>query len=79
VEEAQAATGSVEEAGASHPSSIGSKSEAGQSDASAGNGATGGAQIQADAAEQLWASRRPGASVAEDYGRWQSIGVPPCE
>jgi hypothetical protein len=54
---------SVEEAGVSHPSSAGSGSEAGGSDASAENGADAdGARIQADGAEQPRASGRPGAS-----------------
>jgi hypothetical protein len=48
----------VEEAEASHPSSVGSGSEAGGSDASAGNGAgASSAQIRADRAEQPPVSR----------------------
>jgi hypothetical protein len=47
----------VEEVGASHPSSVGSASEASNSDMSTGNRAgVGGAHVPADAAEQPWAS-----------------------
>jgi hypothetical protein len=47
----------VEEARASHPSSMGNRSEAGGWDVSEGNGAgAGGARIRADGAEQPWAS-----------------------
>jgi hypothetical protein len=56
----------VDEAGASHPSSMDSRSEAGSSDASAGNRvSTGGARIRADGAEQPQASGCLGASA--DY------------
>jgi hypothetical protein len=77
VEEAQAAAGCVgrrhrprgavvEEAGASHPSSVGSGSGAGGSDASAGNRAdTSGARIRADGAEQLRCPDVRGASAAQ--------------
>jgi hypothetical protein len=56
----------VDEAGASHPSSVDSRSEAGSSDASAGNRVSaGGARIRADRAEQPQASGCLGASA--DY------------
>ena len=56
---------SVVEAEASHPSSVGSASEAGGSDASTGNeSGLGGVRIRADGMEQPRASKRPDASVA---------------
>jgi hypothetical protein len=62
----------VEEAGVCHPSSVGSRSEAGNSDANTGNGAiTGGARIRVNGAKQprafgqMQASGRPGTSAAD--------------
>jgi hypothetical protein len=58
----------VEEAGASHPMSVGSGSETGSSDASTENGVGAcSAQIQVDGAEKPRASRHPGASAAETF------------
>jgi hypothetical protein len=58
----------LEETEASHPSSVGSGSEVGGSDASAANGAgVGGARIRADRAEQPRESGHPSAQQEGFY------------